>query len=722
MARGAGQHASAQRPSGPLWYNSVRRPEPPEVSRPVSTRPRRRRWRRLLITLLVFVVSITVGAMAGAVAAYLRSAPSLDQVNFDPKLTTYVYDVKGRVIARFYRENRIPVTLDQIPKVVQLAFLAAEDRDFYHHYGIDFKGIARAVLANLTRDGGKLQGGSTITQQLARNAFLSLEQTWSRKLKELLWTIQIERKYTKDEILEAYLNVIYFGHGAHGVEAASQVYFSKSVSEVTLPEAAFLAAVVNGPSIYSPFNNPEAALSRRNLVLRRMYDFGFISFAEYTQARETPLEVKDGRTSQRLAPYFVEYVRQELIRRYGEEQVYGGGLRVYTTLDLDLQQKAEAALAAWLPSHSVDANGLTQPQGALVTLDAHYGYIRALIGGRGNDHYNRAVQATRQPGSAMKPFIYAAAIDQRQVTPADVYVDEPTTFRLPTGETWRPRNYDGTFAGPITVRRALEDSVNVVAAKVIEQIGPATAIEYAKRLGISTLVESGRRNDVTLALALGGLTRGVTPLEMARAYAVFANGGIRVEPLAILRVEGPDGTVIDEFRPQRRLVLAPETAYIMTDMLRGVIERGTGIGANIGRPAAGKTGTTSDFTDAWFVGYTPSLVTAIWIGNDDNQPMIHQGQRIGSGTAARAWRAYMEAALEGAQVEDFERPATGIVGPLAIDKTNGLLISDGCQRVPPEERAMEIFIQGTEPKEISPRCSGLFIPPLDFFRRLGGAS
>ena len=676
----------------------------------------RRRRRRFLYIFLVFFVSIMIGTMAGAVAAYLRSAPSLDQVTFDPKLTTYLYDVNGQVIARFYQENRIPVALDDIPKHVQQAFLAAEDKDFYKHYGIDFTGIARAAIANLTRDGRKLQGGSTITQQLARNAFLSLEQTWSRKLRELLWAIQIERKYTKDEILEAYLNVIYFGHGAHGIEAASQVYFSKSVKEITLPEAALLAAVVNGPSVYSPFFDMEAALNRRNLVLRRMYDFGFISYEAYTEARETPLNVRDGRRAPYEAPYFVEYVRQQLVRRYGEEQVYGGGLRVTTTLDLDLQRKAEAALAAWLPSQRVDENGLTQPQGALVSLDAQYGYIRAMVGGRGNDHYNRAVQATRQPGSAMKPFVYAAAMDQRRVTAAHVYVDEPTTFRLPTGETWSPGNYDGTFSGPMTLRRALENSINVVAAKVIEEIGPTTVLEYAKRLGISTLVESGRRNDVTLSLALGGLTRGVTPLELARAYAVFANGGIRVEPIAILRVEGPDGTVIDEFRPERRLVLAPETSYIITDMLRGVIERGTGIGANIGRPAAGKTGTTSDFTDAWFVGYTPSLVTAIWIGNDDNRPMVSGGVRIGSGTAARAWRAYMEQVVAGTQAEDFPRPA-GIVGPIAVDKENGLLVNDRCQGVPPQDRVMEIFIQGTEPRTVSPRCSGLLTPPLDLLRR-----
>src|SRR5690606_5217837 len=250
-------------------------------------------------------------------------------------------------------------------------------------------------------------------------------------------------------------------------------------------------------------------------------------------------------------------------------------------------------------------------------------------------------QATRQPGSAMKPFVYAAAIDSKRYTPAHIMVDEPTTFTLVTGETWTPRSYDSPHRGPMSLRTALEDSINVVAAKLIDEIGPATAIDYAKRMGITTLQESGRLNDLTLSFALGGLTRGVTLLEMATAYGVFASGGIRTTPIAILRVEGPDGTVIDEFRPQRRLVLSPETAYIMTDMMRGVIERGTGVGANIGRPAAGKTGTTSSFTDAWFVGYTPSLVTAVWIGNDDNEPMVYPGRQIGSATASRTWQRYM---------------------------------------------------------------------------------
>jgi penicillin-binding protein, 1A family len=678
-----------------------------------QARPRQRR--RAFIIILAFTISIAIGAMAGVVAGYFRNVPPLDEVNFDPKLTTYIYDVKGRVIARLFTENRVPVRLHEIPEVVRLAFIAAEDSDFYQHHGIDFLGIARAALVNL-RAGAIEQGGSTITQQLAKLAFLTNDRTWSRKFKELLLAIQIERKYTKDEILESYLNVVYFGHGAYGVEAASQIFFQKSVSEVNLQEAALLAAIVNGPGYYSPFYDMEAATRRRNLVLRRMLDLGFIDRAAYDEAVSSPIELKDGRRQQPIAPHFVIYVREQLLDRYGAQMVYTGGLRVYTTLDLDLQRAAEKAIEEMVPVQETDENGLAQPQAALVTIDVHTGEIRAMVGGRNNDQYNRAVQATRQPGSAMKPFVYAAAIDSKRYTPAHLMVDEPTTFTLITGETWTPRNYDNTHRGTMSLRTALEDSINVVAAKLIDEIGPATAIDYAKRMGITTLQESGRLNDLTLSFALGGLTRGVTLLEMATAYGVFASGGIRTTPIAILRVEGPDGTVIDEFRPQRRLVLSPETAYIMTDMMRGVIERGTGVGANIGRPAAGKTGTTSSFTDAWFVGYTPSLVTAVWIGNDSNEPMIYPGRQIGSGTAARTWRAYMSEAVKGTPVEEFPRPP-GIVGPLAIDVTNGKLVNDTCSGVPMNERVYEIFIEGTEPTEVSERCSTLFNLP-NIFRRL----
>ena len=394
--------------------------------------------------------------------------------------------------------------------------------------------------------------------------------------------IQIERKYTKDEILESYLNVVYFGHGAYGVEAASQIFFQKSVSEVNLQEAALLAAIVNGPGYYSPFYDMEAA-QRRNLVLRRMLDLGFIDRAAYDEAVSSPIELKDGRRQQPIAPHFVIYVREQLLtataRRWCTRAV-SGCTPPWTSIYSGPPKRRSRR---WCPSRDRRKRPGPTAGGSGDHRCAHR-RDPSHGGGRNNDQYNRAVQATCQPGSAMKPFVYAAAIDSKRYTPAHLMVDEPTTFTLITGETWTPRNYDNTHRGTMSLRTALEDSINVVAAKLIDEIGPATVIDYAKRMGITTLQESGRLNDLTLSFALGGLTRGVTLLEMATAYGVFASGGIRTTPIAILRVEGPDGTVIDEFRPQRRLVLSPETAYIMTDMMRGVIERGTGVGANMAGP------------------------------------------------------------------------------------------------------------------------------------------
>nr|MBO2478181.1 penicillin-binding protein [Bacillota bacterium] len=579
---------------------------------------------RFSVILGVFLISILIGGAAGMVAGYLRSAPTLDQVVFDQELTTYIYDIQGRVIARLYRENRIPVRLEQMPRHLRDAIIAIEDSRFYEHFGVDLRAILRAVVADIRRffgDDRYLQGGSTITQQLAKNAFLTHERTLSRKLQEALWAIQIERKYSKAEILETYLNEIYLGPGVYGVEAASQYYFGKSVSQLTLAESALLAGLAQNPGLYSPFRDPEAAKRRRNIVLTRMEELGMITPAEAQAARNEPITVTQSNQQRNLAPHFVNYVIQRLLELDGIDAntIYAGGLHVYTTLDLDMQRAAEEAIrqafsdpTSLLARVSVtDANGLDQPQVSLIALDPHTGHIKAMIGGRNRDEFNRAVQARRQPGSAIKPFIYAAALE-KGLTPATIRVDEPFTWTNPqTGEVWQPQNFSRTFAGPVTLRRALEESINIVAIKLLaEDVPVRSVIELATRMGITTLQTSGPRNDVNLAFALGGLTNGVRPIEMAEAYGVLANGGIRTEPMAILRVVGPDGTVLYEFRPRQEVVLSEVTSYILTDMLRGVIERGTGRRANIGRPAAGKTGTTQDNQDAWFVGYTPDLVAA----------------------------------------------------------------------------------------------------------------
>lgn len=680
---------------------------------------------RVSVLITVFVVSILVGGVAGMVAGYLRTAPTLDQVVFDQEQTTYIYDVHGRVIARLYRENRIPVRLEQIPRYVGDAFIAIEDSRFYEHFGVDVRAILRAVVADVRRwlgDDGYLQGGSTITQQLAKNAFLSHERTLSRKLQEALWAIQIERKYSKAEILETYLNEIYLGPGVYGVEAAAQYYFGKSVQELTLAEGALLAGLTQNPGLYSPFRDPEAAERRRNTVLFRMEELGLITPAEALAARSEPIVVAESQLPRNLAPYFVNYVIQRLLELDGIDYnaVYAGGLHVHTTLDLDVQRAAQEAIQQAFSEPTsllarvtvTDANGLQQPQVSLIAIEPHTGHIRAMIGGRGGDEFNRAVQARRQPGSAIKPFIYAAAINAG-LTPATVRVDEPFRWTNPvTGEVWEPQNFSRNFLGPITLRRALEESINIIAVKLLHEDVPVReVIDMATRMGISTLQTSGARNDVNLAFALGGLTNGVRPIDMAQAYGVLANQGIRTEPMAITRVLGSDGTVLHEFRPRQEVVLSEVTSYVVTDMLRGVIERGTGRRANIGRPAAGKTGTTQDNQDAWFVGFTPELVAAVWIGHDNPTPMESPYGRVGSGEAAAIWARFMQSALAGRPVQDFPKPAEGLVEDVLIDTGTGLLAHTTCLFIPRAEMRYETFVAGTEPTELSPRCYNPFWSP-----------
>lgn len=650
-----------------------------------------------------FLFSIFIGAFGGALAGYLGSAPTLAEVNYNPELTSYIYDRNGTVLARLYKENRDQVSLKQIPKYMQQAVVAIEDPHFYSHHGVDLRGLARAILVNIKNRSYK-QGGSTITQQLAKNAFLTNDRTLARKMRELLWTIQLERRYTKDEILEAYLNEVLFGHGAYGVEAAAQLYFGKHIGDVTLSEAAFLAGVTNGPSIFSPFINKESAIRRRNLVLTRMEEQGYITAAEARAAKNEPLVTVDREPNKHLAPYFVDYVLQTLLNLYGEQRVYAGGIRVYTSLDLSIQRAAEQALLNGLPRHYVDANGLAQPQGAIIAVDPGTGAIRAMVGGRGTDKFNRAVQAERQPGSAFKPVLYAAAIEAGY-TPASMLKDEPISLALANGASWRPENSDRRYRGTITLREALELSVNTVAVKLAQEIGPRNVLEYGRRLGITTLVDKGEKNDVNAGIALGGLTRGVSPLELTAAYIPFANGGVYIKPVAITKIVDRDGTVLYEAKSERRAVMSEALATMMTDMMRGVVERGTGTKARIGRPAAGKTGTSSDYTNAWFVGYTPQLIATVWLGNDSQaRPMTGPGGNVSSSKAAEIWATFMKQALAGEKTEQFSNTAPGLVTNVAIDTTNGLRVPAGCS-LPSGSVRYEMFLEGHVPQNSSPRCN-----------------
>ncbi len=608
-----------------------------------------------VIILIVFVVIIT-GAGLGFLTASIHTMPSLKD-DIRPAASSQIYDINGKLINTVHSvENRVPVSINKIPKNLQNAFVAAEDARFYQHIGIDPRGILRAVWSNIT-DRGVSEGGSTITQQLAKNALLSQDRTLKRKIQEAILALQIERQYSKNEILELYLNQIYFGQGAYGVQSAAMVYFGKNVEDLNLAECAMLAGIPKSPNYYSPFNNLKAATERQTTVLEQMVKYNFIDSATSTQAMNTKLKLAS-RTAQpdnknKTASYFVEYVTQSLIDKYGADAVYKDGLKIYTTLDLDMQEAAEEAMQK-LPSVRTDSNGLQQPQGALVAIDPRTGYIKAMVGGRGDDQFNRAVLAERQPGSAFKPFVYLAALESG-MTPSTMIEDSKISFG-----NWTPMNYDEKFHGSVSLRSALEQSLNVPTVKIANQTGVDKPLYYAQQMGISTLVLQGSTNDRNLAMALGGLTRGVTPLELASAYGVLANQGVHIDPISVIKIVDRTGKVLEQVVPKERAVVNERSAYILTDMLRGVLNNGTGTAANIGRPAAGKTGTTSDYKDAWFVGFTPDLVASVWIGYDTDG---YLNGITGGGLPATIWKAFMQKALAKIPARDFFKPSGVVIEP-----------------------------------------------------------
>ena len=600
-------------------------------------------WRILGGFLLVVLVMLT-GIGCGFLTASMNTRPNLAE-DLTPSASSQIYDINGNEIANIHAtENRMPVKIAQIPKDLQNAFIAVEDARFYEHAGIDPRGILRALWANIL--GGEVsEGGSTITQQLAKNAYLTPERTIKRKIQEMFLALQLEREYTKQEILEFYLNQIYFGQGAYGVEAAAKTYFGKDVSALTLNECAMLAGIPKSPNYYSPFNNLEAARARRATVLEQMAKYHYISDSEASRLKKEDLKLarpQAGGVTE--AAYFIDYVVQGLIDKYGADAVYKSGLKIYTTIDMDMQRAAEAAMKM-LPTFETDKNGLAQPQGALVAIDPHTGQIKAMVGGRGTDQFNRATMAERQPGSAFKPFVFAAALENR-FTPNTIIEDSP----IMVGD-WEPMNYNRNFNGKVTLRYVAEQSLNVPTVKIAQKIGMDKPIYYAQEMGVSTFVLDGPTNDRGLATSLGGLTRGVTPLELTSAYGTFANQGIHVEPTAIIKVLDRNGKVLEQAKPKQKNVISEASANDLTSMLQGVIARGTGTGAAIDRPAAGKTGTTSDYCDAWFVGYTTDLVAGVWIGCDDNSDLDGM---TGGNLPASVWQAFMEKATANMPVRQFE--------------------------------------------------------------------
>jgi penicillin-binding protein 1A len=653
-----------------------------------------RRWlRRLGLVVGAAALAILLSGSLAVLWAYTVLSRSLPPVTaletFQPLQGSRVSDENDEQITEFHVERRIFVPLGSVPKALRDAVIATEDKRFYSHFGIDPIGIARALYQNY-RLGRIAEGGSTITQQLTKVLFLTPDKSIERKLKEALLALELERRYSKDRILEMYLNQVYFGHGAYGVEAAARTYFGKSVSELSVREAALLAGLPRAPSAYSPFEHPDAAKRRRAAVLTRMVDFGALKNTEAKRLADADLGLLPPERRRTSGQYFFDYVERWLEARFGADMVFKGGLQVYTSLNPKMQLMAEEALREGLRALESRSTGAgpspaERPEGAILTIDPQTGYIRAMVGGYDffRSEFNRAVQARRQPGSAFKPFVYIAALESG-LTPATVIDDSPVTYPVGrNGQPWRPDNYDRKFRGPTTLQQAVEESVNVVTVKLQEQIGINRTIQVARRLGISSPLSG----DLTLALGSSDLTL----LELTSAYGTLANQGVWMEPTAIRYVTDDQGRLLYEHVPEGREALSPQTAYVTTQMLRGVVDRGTGQAAKaLGRPVAAKTGTTNDYSNAWFIGFTPSHVSGVWVGYD--RPKSLGRDETGSRVAVPIWTAYMGKVLARTPKEDFPIPDRVVV--LLVDEDP----SGECVRPVPMA-----FIVGTQPSMV---CAG----------------
>ncbi len=653
---------------------------------------------RWVLHIILYAVLAAGLVAAGLVAAFVVSAvkdlPALGNLEPKPEQVSYVYDRDGKVWTELHAsEYRVPAKLGELPEHFKDAVLAAEDHRFYSHYGVDPKAILRAFFSNLTGDSG-VQGGSTLTQQLAKKAFLTDSRTWTRKVQDAVLAVLLERQYTKNEIFEMYLNQVPFGRGAYGPEAAARVFFGKSIKDVTLEESAMLAGLLKGPALFDPIDNPNDALSRRNTVLEQMASYGYVTRDESEEAKSRPINAVSAK--QDIVPiggYFLDYILKQLLSRYPADLVYSGGLRIYTTYSPTAQEAAENAIAKVLDK-DFPYEGKDSLQAASLVLDSKTGHILAIVGGRKHEGmlgWNRAIDAKRQPGSSFKPIAAYVPAIEAGMGPGTVVDDSPVTWVDPiTKEQFSPRNYSGTFQGPMTFRQAVRESINVVAAKVQDMVGTDQSLATAARMGITSLVTqptSDGRSDRTRSLALGGLTYGVSPLDMAVAYGSLSNRGIKVEPISILRVEDKNGSILEEHQSKRTLVMSEDTAYLMTNLLEGALTQagGTGRAAYIGRPCAGKTGTTSNWKDAWFCGYTPSTVGIVWIGFDQEKTM-ERWKITGGSYPAIIWREMMKVVAEKQAPESFHKPDT-IVTSLICTKS-GLLPGPRC---PAEDIAEELF-------------------------------
>lgn len=697
---------------------------------------------RFLFGLLV-LLSAFVGATSGLVLVYSTDLPQIEELErYRPSSVTELYDGQGRVIGTFALQRRVIASYEDYPEVLRNALVSIEDKDFYLHSGVNLRRILGAAYRDI-ESGGKVQGASTLTMQLARNLFLSPDRSFYRKMQEVLLAIQIERRFTKPQIFTLYANQIFLGHGTYGYEAASEYYFSKPAKHLTLEEAALLAGLPKAPQYYSPVNHPERALKRRNLVLNAMLEDGKITAAQAADAKSKPIVLDLQRDPNSLAPHYVEEIRRYLEAKYGSDQVHEGGLRVYTSLDTSLQKAARQALLDGLVAYErrhgwrgkllnviaqgekldkyVDPDWEDEPEvngymhalvtsvspgtaevrfarrtatlsqadvawtklklpdalhpgdvvyikvlarepgekahvtleqdsgaeGALVAIDNSTGEIKAMIGGRDFNlsKFNRATQALRQVGSSFKPYVYTAVIDQGG-SPDDTILDAPVTFQTASG-AYSPHNYDSKFEGTITLRRALAQSRNIPALKLADRIGIKTVIEYARRFGITANIPA------YLPVALGSAE--ITPLEQTSAFSVFPNDGVRVAPRYITKVTDYEGRILEEDYSDIKDVVSERTARIMTSMLREAVLHGTAVAAaKMPYPLAGKTGTTNDFTDAWFVGFSPSITCGVWIGYDEKKSLGEK--ETGSRAALPIWIQFMTAALAGKDPGEFQAP------------------------------------------------------------------
>jgi len=661
------------------------------------------------------LIGATIIVGTGTVLAFLDDLPSPAQLhNIQPRLITRVYDRNGEVLKEFYTERRILIPFNEIPPYLIDCLLATEDRKFQDHWGVDTRRIAGAMLHNIIRMDLTSEGASTITQQLSKSLFLTPEKTYIRKIKEAMTAVKIERTYSKNEILQMYLNNSYFGPGAYGIQAAAQVYFSKNAQELNLSECAILIGLLKAPNRYSPIEHPERALKRRNIVLASLANYGRIPENVADSLQSLPLEIMPHTESVGKAPYFTEMIRQHILSEYGEDALYAQGLSIYTTLDLGMQEIAETALyneidkreaemEAYFPPDDENYTMLVpdtlggpdsirvykQIQGMLLAVDNETGGVLAFIGGRDftKSKWNRVVQAFRQPGSAFKPFVYTTAIDNG-FKPSDLFLDAPIVLTS-GGEEWRPSNFDMTFKGEMTMRDGLRGSRNLISIKVMMDplVTPRQVVEYARRMGITTPL-----NPVP-ALAIGASD--VYMWEMVPAFSIFPNGGILKKPFYITKIVDRNGSIkYEKSKADQEEVLSEQTAYIMTNMLETVVNQGTGIGARLRgfkRPAGGKTGTTNDHTDNWFIGFVPQLTCGVWVAYDDKLKIGTTRGEVGASTALPVWTDFMKAVTDTMQVRDFPVPSGIYTTTICLD--SGELATPECVRT-----VTDIFTDETLPK------------------------